>query len=155
MSPLSVFGRLGSGGKTTLWNMEFNIISICSHDIPAAGRLVHGLVHTFPKLQLQTQVQPITLTLHWIELTNAPDLGGKQERYLVLRRHSSSLWRMWMSSSMTASCHASATQRTNTTPCFRMYGQFSITTTSPSSLTVGCTRTRANPFHSNSSFSSP
>ncbi|KIL56415.1 hypothetical protein M378DRAFT_17107 [Amanita muscaria Koide BX008] len=75
MSPLGVYGHLGSGGKTVRFG-TWNIISICNHDIPAAGRLVHGLVHNFPKLQLQAQVQPITLTLHWLELTNAPDLGG-------------------------------------------------------------------------------
>ncbi|KAI6134777.1 putative RNA helicase [Pisolithus croceorrhizus] len=41
--------------------------------IPNAGRLVHRLVHSFPKLQLQAQVQPITRSLIRIDLTIVPD----------------------------------------------------------------------------------
>ncbi|OBZ77999.1 putative U5 small nuclear ribonucleoprotein helicase [Grifola frondosa] len=41
--------------------------------IQNAGRLVHRLVHSFPKLQLQAQVQPITRTLLRIDLTITPD----------------------------------------------------------------------------------
>ncbi|KZT07923.1 putative RNA helicase [Laetiporus sulphureus 93-53] len=41
--------------------------------IQNAGRLVHRLVHSFPKLQLQAQVQPITRTLLRIDLTIIPD----------------------------------------------------------------------------------
>ncbi|KAJ3846706.1 Sec63 Brl domain-containing protein [Lentinula lateritia] len=38
-----------------------------------AGRLVHRLVHSFPKLQLSAQVQPITRSLLRIELAITPD----------------------------------------------------------------------------------
>ncbi|KAF5338188.1 hypothetical protein D9757_014975 [Collybiopsis confluens] len=38
-----------------------------------AGRLVHRLVHNFPKLQLSAQVQPITRSLLRIELSVTPD----------------------------------------------------------------------------------
>ncbi|KAJ7578996.1 putative RNA helicase [Mycena floridula] len=38
-----------------------------------AGRLVHRLVHSFPKLQLQAQVQPITRSLLRIDLSIVPD----------------------------------------------------------------------------------
>ncbi|KAH9830081.1 Sec63-domain-containing protein [Rhodofomes roseus] len=41
--------------------------------IQKAGNLVHRLVHSFPKLQLQAQVQPITRTLLRIDLTIIPD----------------------------------------------------------------------------------
>ncbi|TFY80397.1 hypothetical protein EWM64_g3621 [Hericium alpestre] len=41
--------------------------------IPNAGRLVHRLVHSFPKLQLQAQVQPITRSLLRIDLSIIPD----------------------------------------------------------------------------------
>ena len=37
--------------------------------IPNAGRLIYRLVHNFPKLQLQAQVQPITQTLLRINLS--------------------------------------------------------------------------------------
>ncbi|KIJ15220.1 hypothetical protein PAXINDRAFT_99703 [Paxillus involutus ATCC 200175] len=37
--------------------------------IPNSGRLVHRLVHNFPKLQLQAQVQPITRSLLRIDLS--------------------------------------------------------------------------------------
>ncbi|KDE06013.1 pre-mRNA splicing factor [Microbotryum lychnidis-dioicae p1A1 Lamole] len=40
---------------------------------PKAGRLVHRLVHQFPKLELQAHVQPITRTMLRIELTITPD----------------------------------------------------------------------------------
>ncbi|CAL1708451.1 unnamed protein product [Somion occarium] len=39
----------------------------------AAGKLVYRLVHNFPKLQLQAQVQPITRSLLRIDLTIIPD----------------------------------------------------------------------------------
>ncbi|KAJ4471946.1 Sec63-domain-containing protein [Lentinula lateritia] len=38
-----------------------------------AGRLVHRLVHSFPKLQLTAQVQPITRSLLRIDLSITPD----------------------------------------------------------------------------------
>ncbi|EIW74460.1 Sec63-domain-containing protein [Coniophora puteana RWD-64-598 SS2] len=41
--------------------------------LPNAGRLVHRLVHSFPKLQLQAQVQPITRSLLRIDLSITPD----------------------------------------------------------------------------------
>ncbi|OCH86010.1 putative RNA helicase [Obba rivulosa] len=41
--------------------------------VQKAGNLVHRLVHSFPKLQLQAQVQPITRTLLRIDLTIIPD----------------------------------------------------------------------------------
>ncbi|KAF8328166.1 Sec63-domain-containing protein [Cantharellus anzutake] len=41
--------------------------------IPNAGKLVHRLVHSFPKLELQAHVQPITRSLLRIDLTITPD----------------------------------------------------------------------------------
>ncbi|KAF8761911.1 Sec63 protein [Rhizoctonia solani] len=41
--------------------------------IQAAGKLVHRLVHSFPKLDLQAHVQPITRSLLRIDLTITPD----------------------------------------------------------------------------------
>ncbi|KAG7088489.1 hypothetical protein E1B28_012477 [Marasmius oreades] len=58
--------------------------------IPNAGRLVHRLVHSFPKLQLQAQVQPITRSLLRIELTIVPDfrwdekIHGGAETFWIL-----------------------------------------------------------------------
>ncbi|KIY53142.1 putative RNA helicase [Fistulina hepatica ATCC 64428] len=55
-----------------------------------AGRLVHRLVHTFPKLQLQAQVQPITRTLLRIDLTILPDfrwdekIHGSAETFIIM-----------------------------------------------------------------------
>ncbi|KJA17891.1 hypothetical protein HYPSUDRAFT_205863 [Hypholoma sublateritium FD-334 SS-4] len=58
--------------------------------IPNAGRLVHRLVHNFPKLQLQAQVQPITRSLLRIDLSIVPDfrwdekIHGTAETFLIL-----------------------------------------------------------------------
>ncbi|TFK32698.1 Sec63 Brl domain-containing protein [Crucibulum laeve] len=58
--------------------------------IPNAGRLVHRLVHNFPKLQLQAQVQPITRSLLRIDLSIIPDfrwdekIHGGAETFLIL-----------------------------------------------------------------------
>ncbi|KIJ55099.1 hypothetical protein M422DRAFT_219656 [Sphaerobolus stellatus SS14] len=41
--------------------------------IQNAGKLVHRLVHSFPKLDIQAQVQPITRSLLRIDLTITPD----------------------------------------------------------------------------------
>ncbi|PFH47664.1 hypothetical protein AMATHDRAFT_77103 [Amanita thiersii Skay4041] len=58
--------------------------------IPNAGRLVHRLVHNFPKLQLQAQVQPITRTLLRIDLSIVPDfrwdekIHGGAETFIII-----------------------------------------------------------------------
>ncbi|KAI0280130.1 Sec63-domain-containing protein [Russula aff. rugulosa BPL654] len=58
--------------------------------IPNAGRLVHRLVHNFPKLQLQAQVQPITRTLLRIDLSIVPDfrwdekIHGTAETFVIM-----------------------------------------------------------------------
>ncbi|KAG1789995.1 putative RNA helicase [Suillus plorans] len=58
--------------------------------IPNAGRLVHRLVHSFPKLQLQAQVQPITRSLLRIDLSIVPDFRwdekthGTAETFLIM-----------------------------------------------------------------------
>ncbi|KAF7338196.1 putative ATP dependent RNA helicase [Mycena venus] len=58
--------------------------------IPNAGRLVHRLVHNFPKLQLQAQVQPITRSLLRIDLSIVPDfrweekIHGGAETFLII-----------------------------------------------------------------------
>ncbi|GAA6043916.1 hypothetical protein JCM8097_004108 [Rhodosporidiobolus ruineniae] len=46
---------------------------------PKAGRLVHRLVHQFPKLELQAHVQPITRSLLRIELTITPDFQWEEK----------------------------------------------------------------------------
>ncbi|KAF8631115.1 hypothetical protein AX17_005160 [Amanita inopinata Kibby_2008] len=57
--------------------------------IPNAGRLVHRLVHNFPKLQLQAQVQPITRSLLRIDLSIIPDfrwdekIHGGAETFII------------------------------------------------------------------------
>ncbi|TFK70690.1 Sec63-domain-containing protein [Pluteus cervinus] len=58
--------------------------------IPNAGKLVHRLVHSFPKLHLQAQVQPITRSLLRIDLQITPDFEwdekhhGTAETFLIL-----------------------------------------------------------------------
>ncbi|KAL1662116.1 Sec63 Brl domain-containing protein [Schizophyllum commune] len=58
--------------------------------IPAQGNKVHRLVHSFPKLQLQAQVQPITRSLLRIDLTITPDFRwdekyhGTSESFFIL-----------------------------------------------------------------------
>jgi pre-mRNA-splicing helicase BRR2 len=59
--------------------------------LPNAGRLVHRLVHNFPKLQLQAQVQPITRSLIRIDLSIVPDFrwdekihGGAESFYIIV-----------------------------------------------------------------------
>ena len=59
--------------------------------IQNAGKLVHRLVHNFPKLQLQAQVQPITRSLLRIDLTITPDFrwdekvhGGAESFWIVV-----------------------------------------------------------------------
>ncbi|KAF9066554.1 Sec63 Brl domain-containing protein [Rhodocollybia butyracea] len=56
-----------------------------------AGRLVHRLVHSFPKLQLTAQVQPITRSLLRIELSITPDFrwdekihGGAETFWIIV-----------------------------------------------------------------------
>ncbi|GAA5998703.1 ATP-dependent RNA helicase BRR2 [Rhodotorula paludigena] len=58
---------------------------------PKAGRLVHRLVHQFPKLELQAHVQPITRSLLRIELTITPDFqwdekvhGGAESFWILV-----------------------------------------------------------------------
>lgn len=41
--------------------------------LPKAGRLVHRLVHQFPKIEIQAHAQPITRSMLRIELTLTPD----------------------------------------------------------------------------------
>lgn len=58
--------------------------------IPNAGKLVHRLVHSFPKLQLQAQVQPITRSLLRIDLLITPDfiwdekVHGSAEQFIIM-----------------------------------------------------------------------
>ncbi|KIP11835.1 hypothetical protein PHLGIDRAFT_124513 [Phlebiopsis gigantea 11061_1 CR5-6] len=58
--------------------------------IQNAGKLVHRLVHSFPKLLLQAQVQPITRSLLRIDLTITPDfrwdekIHGGAESFWIL-----------------------------------------------------------------------
>ncbi|KAG9310011.1 putative RNA helicase [Chiua virens] len=58
--------------------------------ISNAGRLIHRLVHNFPKLQLQAQVQPITRSLLRIDLSIVPDfrweekIHGNAESFFIL-----------------------------------------------------------------------
>ncbi|KZS98066.1 Sec63-domain-containing protein [Sistotremastrum niveocremeum HHB9708] len=55
-----------------------------------AGRLVHRLVHSFPKLHLQAQVQPITRSLMRIDLSITPDfrwdekIHGNTENFWII-----------------------------------------------------------------------
>lgn len=55
-----------------------------------AGRLVHRLVHNFPKHQLQAQVQPIMRSLLRIDLSIVPDfrwdekIHGSAETFIIL-----------------------------------------------------------------------
>lgn len=59
--------------------------------IPKAGRLVHRLVHQFPKLELQAFFQPLTRSLLHVTLTITPDFqwdekvhGGAQSFWILL-----------------------------------------------------------------------
>lgn len=57
--------------------------------IPNAGKLVHRLVHNFPKLHLSAQVQPITRSLLRIDLSITPDfrwdekVHGTAETFII------------------------------------------------------------------------
>lgn len=46
---------------------------------PKAGRLVHKLVHQFPRLDLQAQVQPITRSLLRVDLIITPDFAWDEK----------------------------------------------------------------------------
>lgn len=58
--------------------------------IQNAGKLVHRLVHNFPKLHLQAQVQPITRSLLRIDLSITPDfrwdanIHGTTEQFVIM-----------------------------------------------------------------------
>lgn len=58
--------------------------------ISNAGKLVHRLVHNFPKLDLQAQVQPITRSLLRIDLSITPDfrwdekIHGGAEQFVIM-----------------------------------------------------------------------
>ena len=59
--------------------------------IPKAGRLVHRLVHQFPRLELQAFFQPLTRSLLHVQLTITPDFqwdekvhGGAQSFWILV-----------------------------------------------------------------------
>lgn len=59
--------------------------------VPKAGRLVHRLVHQFPRLELQAFFQPITRSLLHVQLTITPDFqwdekvhGGAQSFWIMV-----------------------------------------------------------------------
>ncbi|PWY99701.1 putative ATP dependent RNA helicase [Testicularia cyperi] len=59
--------------------------------IPKAGRLVHRLVHQFPRLELQAFFQPLTRSLLQVQLTITPDFqwderihGGAQSFWIMV-----------------------------------------------------------------------
>ncbi|TKY89875.1 hypothetical protein EX895_001172 [Sporisorium graminicola] len=59
--------------------------------IPKAGRLVHRLVHQFPRLELQAFFQPLTRSLLRVQLTITPDFqwdekvhGGAQSFWIMV-----------------------------------------------------------------------
>ncbi|GAK66043.1 sec63-domain-containing protein [Moesziomyces antarcticus] len=59
--------------------------------IPKAGRLVHRLVHQFPRLELQAFFQPLTRSLLHVQLTITPDFqwdekvhGGAQSFWIMV-----------------------------------------------------------------------
>ncbi|EPQ30981.1 uncharacterized protein PFL1_01170 [Pseudozyma flocculosa PF-1] len=59
--------------------------------IPKAGRLVHRLVHQFPRLELQAFFQPLTRSLLHVQLTITPDFqwdervhGGAQKFWILV-----------------------------------------------------------------------
>ncbi|KAJ3311396.1 DEIH-box ATPase [Blyttiomyces sp. JEL0837] len=59
-------------------------------NMPKAGKQIHKLVHQFPKLEIQAQVQPITRSLLRIELSITPDfvyddkVHGPAEMFWIL-----------------------------------------------------------------------
>ena len=73
-------------GKQFLWFRYFDLtppeIGELS-SIPNAGKLVHRLVHSFPKLHPQAQVQPITRSLLRIDLFITPDFRWDKKNYGV------------------------------------------------------------------------
>ncbi|PWN44015.1 putative ATP dependent RNA helicase [Ceraceosorus guamensis] len=48
---------------------------------PKAGRLVHRLVHQFPKLELQAFFQPVTRSLLHVQLTITPDFQWEEKHH--------------------------------------------------------------------------
>lgn len=58
--------------------------------MPKAGRLVHRLVHQFPKIEIQAHAQPITRSMLRVELTLTPDfkwdekVHGNTETFWVI-----------------------------------------------------------------------
>ncbi|KAF5335028.1 hypothetical protein D9758_016180 [Tetrapyrgos nigripes] len=80
-------------GKQFPWYQYFDLSLLEIGEligIQNAGRLVHGLVHSFPKLQLQAQVQPITRSLIKIDLPIIPDfwwdekIHGGADTFIIL-----------------------------------------------------------------------
>ncbi|KAJ3095037.1 DEIH-box ATPase [Phlyctochytrium planicorne] len=65
--------------------------------MPKAGKDIHRLVHQFPKLELQAQVQPITRSLLKVELSITPDFqfdekssgGGAESFWIVVEDNDS------------------------------------------------------------------
>ena len=59
--------------------------------VPKAGKMIHKFVHSFPKLELQAHVQPITRSMLRVELTISPDFqfdekvhSGNAEAFWIL-----------------------------------------------------------------------
>ncbi|QRV91442.1 pre-mRNA-splicing helicase BRR2 [Ceratobasidium sp. AG-Ba] len=82
MTPLRQFDKVPADvirkaeGKQFPWYRYFDLTPPEIGEligIQAAGKLVHRLVHSFPKLDLQAHVQPITRSLLRIDLTITPD----------------------------------------------------------------------------------
>ncbi|KXN81141.1 hypothetical protein AN958_06040, partial [Leucoagaricus sp. SymC.cos] len=111
--------------------------------IQNAGKLVHRLVHSFPKLQVQAHVQSITRSLLRVNLSIISDFLWTRKSTVERKRSLSSLKTSTakLFSSTTISFCANATPKTNTKslspyPCLNLSLP---TTSSPSSQTIGHT----------------
>lgn len=51
--------------------------------LPKMGKLLHKLVHQFPRLELAASVQPITRSVIKIDLTITPDFQWEVRRCLL------------------------------------------------------------------------
>ena len=71
-----VLGRKLERKSDIEWSRYFDLTSQDLGElvgVPKMGRLLHKLIHQFPKMNLSAQVQPITRSLLRIELTMVPD----------------------------------------------------------------------------------
>ena len=90
MTPFRQFGKLSSDVIRKIESKDFSwerLHDLSHHEIgeliknPKMGKTLHKLIHKFPKLELSTQIQPVTRSSLHIELIILPDFQWDEKMH--------------------------------------------------------------------------